>query len=145
MASLAAATRSSSCSRLVVGDQSEIKAGEDWRRSIIDGLSDADWVLGFLSKHSTRDPGVCLDELAIALHTKGGAIATVLVESEGAVEPPVSVAHIQWLDMQDWAERQAGGVAWENWYHAKLDEILNLLARPATRVSPAKSRNLTAA
>jgi TIR domain len=46
-------------------DQSEIKAGEDWRRSIIDGLSDTDWVLGFLSKHSTRDPGVCLDELVI--------------------------------------------------------------------------------
>jgi hypothetical protein len=25
-----------------------------------------------LSKHSTRDPGVCLDEIAIAIGVKGG-------------------------------------------------------------------------
>jgi len=115
-------------------DRSEIKAGEDWRRSIVDGLSDTDWVLAFLSKHSTRDPGVCLDELAIALHWRSGAIATVLVEGEGAVEPPVSVSHIQWLDMHDWSARQAGsGMAWESWYRLKLDEILKLLASPATQ------------
>ena len=30
----------------------------------------------------TRDPGVCLDELAIAIGVKGGNIQTVLVESE---------------------------------------------------------------
>jgi TIR domain len=43
-------------------DSSEIKAGDDWRRSIIDGLSDSDWTLGFLSRHSVRNPGVCLDD-----------------------------------------------------------------------------------
>ncbi len=82
-------------------DESEIKFGDDWRRSIVDGLKDCGWVLGFLSKHSVRDPGVCLDELAIALHEKGGAIATVLLEGEATASPPVSVSHVQWLDMHD--------------------------------------------
>jgi tetratricopeptide (TPR) repeat protein len=115
-------------------DTSEIKAGDDWRRSIVDGLVDSDWTLAFLSRHSTRDPGVCLDELAIALHVKGGIIATVLVEAEGTVEPPVSVSHIQWLDMHDWTAREAaGGAGWEQWYRAKLEQILALLADPATQ------------
>jgi len=69
-----------------------MKLASSDKRSIVDGLSDTDWVLGFLSKHSMRDPGVCLDELAKALHAKGGAIATVLVEGEDAVKPPVSVS-----------------------------------------------------
>src|SRR6516162_7511324 len=90
-------------------DKSQIKAGHDWRRMIVDGLSDSDWTLSFLSKHSVREPGVCLDELAIALHVKGGNIATVLVESEEDVAPPVSVRHVQWLDMHDWQARREQG------------------------------------
>jgi hypothetical protein len=91
-------------------------------------------VLAFLSRHSVRDPGVCLDEIGIALHAKGGAIATVLVENDAKVEPPVSVTHIQWLDMRDWALREAnGGAAWENWYKDKFAEILALLASPAVQ------------
>ena len=115
-------------------DSSEIKAGDDWRRSIVDGLSDSDWTLGFLSRHSVRNPGVCLDELAIALHVKGGTIATVLVEAEEAVEPPISVSHVQWLDMHDWAVRLAdNSEAGEQWYRSNLDKILALLADPKTR------------
>lgn len=44
-------------------DKSGIKAGDDWRRAITDGIVGSDWVLSFLSRHSTRDPSVCLDEL----------------------------------------------------------------------------------
>jgi len=78
-------------------------------------------VVSFLSKHSTRDPGVCRDEIAIAIGVKGGNIQTVLVESESEVQPPVSIGHIQWLDMHDWKERRAGGGSeWEAWYRAKL-------------------------
>ena len=112
-------------------DASEIVPGDDWRRKIVDGLNEADWALAFLSRHSVRDPGVCLDEIAIALHEKHGAIATVLVESDEVVEPPVSVSHIQWLDMRDWAEREAkGGPEWEAWYKSRLDELLSLLRSP---------------
>jgi hypothetical protein len=115
-------------------DKSQIKGGDDWRRSIIDGLMDSDWTLGFLSSHSVRNPGVCLDELAIALHVRGGTIATVLVEAEAAVETPVSVSSKQWIDMHDWNERMApnsdGG---DSWYRSKLNEILCMLADPKTR------------
>ena len=115
-------------------DKKEIRPGDDWRRRITDGLSDTNWTLGFLSKHSTRNPGVCLDELAIALNARGGAVATVLVEAEGEVDVPVSVSHIQWLDMHDWSAReQQGGAAWEEWYRGKVAEILRLLDHPATK------------
>jgi tetratricopeptide (TPR) repeat protein len=114
-------------------DETQIKAGNHWRRSIVDGLQDSDWVIGFLSKHSVRDPGVCLDELGIALHAKGGTIATVLLEGEVSASPPLSVSHIQWLDMHEWAERQAGDhAAFETWYRGKLDELLSVLASPMT-------------
>jgi 3-oxoadipate enol-lactonase/4-carboxymuconolactone decarboxylase len=124
-------------------DEQHNKTGQDWRRSILDGLSDAHWVLGFLSKHSIRDPGACLDELAIALHVKGGAIATVLVESETEVQAPVSVTHIQWLDMHDWTAREAqGGPAWEVWYKAKFDEISAILTSPANQCFAGEVREL---
>jgi len=121
-------------------DTAEIKAGDQWRRSIVDGLSNTDWTLGFLSRHSTRQPGVCLDELAIALHVKGGTIATILLEAEKEVSPPISVSHIQWLDMHDWAARQAAGDA--AWYQDKIAEILALLASPTTQHFAGEIENL---
>ena len=60
-------------------DRSEIKAGDDWRRKISDGVSNSDKVLSFLSRYSTREPGVCRDEIAIAIGVKGGNIQTILV------------------------------------------------------------------
>ncbi len=68
-------------------DKSQIKFGNDWRRAITDGISESHRVLSFLSKYSTRDPGVCLDEIAIAIGVKGGNIQTVLAESETEVKP----------------------------------------------------------
>jgi tetratricopeptide (TPR) repeat protein len=115
-------------------DQAEVKAGEEWRRRIVDGLLTTNWTLAFLSKRSTRDPGVCLDEVAIALNARSGIISTILVEDVGEVNPPVTLSHIQWLDMHDWRERQAGeAVAYEAWYHEKLQSILALLASPHVR------------
>ncbi len=70
-------------------DKSEIKFGDDWRRSITDGIKDSHLILSFLSKYSTRDPGVCRDEIIIAIGAKGGNIQTILVESEQDVQPPV--------------------------------------------------------
>jgi hypothetical protein len=65
---------------------------------------------------------------------KGGTIATVLVEAEEAVEPPISVSHVQWLDMHDWAARLAdNSEAGEQWYRSSLDKILALLADPKTQ------------
>ncbi len=38
-------------------DKNKIKFGDEWRRSIMDGILHSNRVLSFLSKHSTRDPG----------------------------------------------------------------------------------------
>ena len=57
-------------------DKNEIKFGDEWRRAITEGIIGSNRVLSFLSKHSTRDPGVCRDEIAIALGVKGGNIQT---------------------------------------------------------------------
>jgi hypothetical protein len=115
-------------------DKSEIKFNDDWRRAITDGIIESHRVLSFLSKHSTRDPGVCLDEIGIAIGVKGGNIQTVLVESETEVRPPASVSHVQWLDMHDWKDRRAeGDPAWHEWYQAKLDEIVRVVESEESR------------
>ncbi len=90
-------------------DKSEIKSGHDWRRSITEGIVDSNRVLSFLSGYSTRDPGVCLDEIAIAIGAKGGNIQAILVESEKEVKPPPRISHIQWLGMHDWKEKRDAG------------------------------------
>jgi hypothetical protein len=115
-------------------DKNEIKFGDEWRRAITDGILQSNRVLSFLSKYSTRDPGVCLDEIAIAIGAKGGNIQTILVESEREVNPPPSISHIQWLDMHDWKERrEAGEAAWEQWYQAKLAEIIAVVESDESR------------
>lgn len=115
-------------------DKSEIKTGHDWRRSITEGILDSHRVLSFLSKHSTRDPGVCLDEIGIALSAKGGNILTILVENEREVKPPASISHVQWLDMHDWKEqRDTGEPVWEQWYQAKLAEIVAVIESDESR------------
>ena len=109
-------------------DKSEIKSGDDWRRSIIEGISASDKVLSFLSKHATRDPGVCRDEIAIAIGVKGGNIQTILVESEEEVKLPVNIGHIQWLDMHDWKEKfESDAKIWKKWYDKKLTEIISVV------------------
>lgn len=115
-------------------DKNEIKFGDEWRRKITDGILQSHRVLSFLSKHSTRDPGVCRDEIAIAIGVKGGNIQTILVESEQEVQPPVNIGHIQWLDMHHWKERRAAGeAAWEEWYQAKLAEIVRVVESDESR------------
>ncbi len=115
-------------------DKSEIKTGDEWRHAITDGILKSNRVVSFLSKHSTRDPGVCLDEISIAIGFKGGNILTVLVESERDVEPPATVSHIQWLDMHDWREREAAGDAgWSEYYQEKLGEIVRAVESDESR------------
>ncbi len=115
-------------------DKTDIKAGDDWRRAITDGILHSQRVVSFLSKHSTRDPGVCRDEIAIAIGVKGGNIQTILVESETEVQPPVNIGHIQWLDMHDWREQRAAGqAAWEDWYDPKLAEIIRVVESDDSR------------
>lgn len=109
-------------------DRKDIKPGDDWRQKITAGIKSSNQVLSFLSQHSTRDPGVCLDEISIAIAVKNGNIKTVLLENEEQVSPPPSLSHIQWLDMKEWQIKfTQGGEEWLQWYQAKLDEILKII------------------
>jgi len=115
-------------------DKSEIKTGDDWRRAITDGIDKSDKVLSVLSKHATRIPGVCRDEIAIALAVKGGNIQTILVEDEKTVSPPVNIGHIQWLDMSLWQSlHEKGGNAWTQWFEEKIDEIIRVVESDESR------------
>ena len=115
-------------------DKTDIRPGDDWRGSITDGILKGHRFLSFLSKYSTRDPGVCLDEIAIAIGRKGANIQTILVESEWEVKLPPSISHLQWLDMHDWKERRAAGEStWEQWYQAKLAEIVAVVESDESR------------
>lgn len=108
--------------------ESGIVPGVDWRRAITDGIIGSNRVLSFLSKHSTRDPGVCLDEISIAIGVRGGNIQTILVESETEVKAPPSISHIQWLDMHNWEEKKSLDTEnWEDWYKEKLKEITDVI------------------
>jgi len=111
-------------------DQTQIKVGDDWRLAIKKGLLESDRVLSFLSKHSTRDPGVCLDEIGIALAHRHGAIATLLVEPIEQVQPPPSLSHIQYLNLASWKqERDAGEAHWMQWLDAQAAILIDIIAR----------------
>lgn len=105
-------------------DTSEIKAGDHWRDDILNGVLNASSVIAFLSEHSTRNPGVCLDELKIAVCVKGANIKTVLLEPENRIKPPATVSDIQWLDMSEWYEIKAASASdFEQWYKEKFAEL----------------------
>ncbi len=105
-------------------DTSEIKAGDHWRDDILNGVLNASSVIAFLSEHSTRNPGVCLDELKIAVCVKGANIKTVLLEPESRIKPPATLSDIQWLDMSEWYDIKTTSVPdFEKWYKEKFAEL----------------------
>jgi hypothetical protein len=111
-------------------DADQIKPGDDWRLKITEGISKSHKIIAFLSKHTVRDPGVCRDEIAIALGIKHGAIGTILVEALREEELPVTVGHIQRLDMSQWKTfGRQGEPAFEDWYQNKLQDIVELINR----------------
>ena len=111
-------------------DDERIEYGDDWRRSITDAVLESRHMLAFLSKHSTRKPGVCRQEVAIALGRGQCHVYTVLVEPLSEVTPPLLVSGRQWLDMQQWRMLQNGDTqARETLYSESLKKILQVLER----------------
>ncbi len=105
-------------------DTNEIKAGDHWRNDILNGVLKSSNIIAFLSEHSTRNPGVCLDELKIAVCVKGANVKTVLLEPENRIQQPATLSDIQWLDMSDWFELyQRTPEIFEVWYQDKLNEL----------------------
>lgn len=83
-------------------DEDQIRFGHDWRERLANGIEASNSVVACLSQYSTREKGVCLDELAISVGVKGGNIVSILLDD---VNPPSAVSHRQWLDMRDWEEK----------------------------------------
>jgi WD40 repeat protein len=109
-------------------DKQRIEFGDEWRQQITAGILQSDHMLAFLSRHSTRKPGVCRQEVAIALNARQCNVYTVLVEPLSDVTPPLLISQRQWLDMQHWAVLQnSDPIAAEELYQQSLEEILRVL------------------
>ena len=70
-------------------DRAKIKAGQDWRAAICSGIDESSNFLAFLSNHSIRVPGVCLDEISIGVGNWNCRIQSVLLEKN--IEVPNSI------------------------------------------------------
>lgn len=102
-------------------DTSEIKSGDDWRNTIVNGILGSQAVLAFLSTHSLRQGGVCLDELAIAVGCNRNIIRTCLMDKEAAEMIPSTISGIEYIDLTSWNSLTES--QFEQWYSEKFLEI----------------------
>lgn len=113
-------------------DKEGIRAGSQWRERITAAILEHAHFLSFLSTRSVRDPGVCLNEIAIALGASKN-IQTVLAQEERQVAPPLTISHIQWHDFQHWREVRTGtktgpmGEGWETWFAQRMVGVRDAL------------------
>lgn len=113
-------------------DKDGIRAGSQWRERITSAILEHAHFLSFLSARSVRDPGVCLNEISIALG-HGKNIQTVLVQDERHVAPPLTISHIQWHDFQEWHEIRSGakkgpmGEDWQAWFGQRIARVREAL------------------
>ncbi len=106
------------------------RGGIDWRRNITEKIMDSDIMVAFASKHSVRDPGVCLDELTIAVCVKGALVQSVLLEKN--VTPPNNVGYKEYIDMSDW-RNMIDRPDFEEWYEEKLQKIIDAVSSKKIR------------
>ena len=111
-------------------DESLIKGGDDWRRAITSAITQSELMVAFASKHSVREPGVCLDELMIAVSVKGAQVQTILLESN--IAPPSNISYRHYIDMSKWKAMQKTP-DFESWYNQKLNEIIRIIESPDTK------------
>lgn len=82
-------------------DTEEIRGSDNWREQITSAILTHKHFISFLSPRSVRDPGVCLNEISIAIGSDR-IMHTLLLDTEDKVQPPLTVTHVQWHDFQDW-------------------------------------------
>ncbi len=108
--------------------QGGITFNQDWRERIYSEIKDRSHMIALLSSHSTRKPGVCREEIALAIGPLNTRIYTVLVQPAEEVTPPLIVSRRQWLDMSTWrAEMEKGPENFDLWYRERFEEILRVL------------------
>ena len=90
-----------------VWTDSQIPEGASWRESITAAILESQKTVAFISRHTVRDGGVCLDELAIAVGC-GIPVIPVVLEKEAIEAIPSSINSIQYLDFSRWAGPYSG-------------------------------------
>jgi tetratricopeptide (TPR) repeat protein len=115
-------------------DYKEIGTWDNWRGKITSGIYKSQMAVAFLSIHSTRDPGVCRNEIAMALHYFG-TVYPVMMENVPSESIPSTITHLQWLDFSPWKElrREPDPLAFERFYEERFLEIVSRVEGEATR------------
>ena len=80
-----------------------------------------------MSSHSSREQGVCQDELRIALCEKGAYIQPILLENMNSFSIPQNIVERQWIDMSDWHSYDINSESFETYYKERFNEILKVL------------------
>lgn len=115
-------------------DYKEIGTWDDWRGQITRGIHASQMAIAFISIHSTHDPGVCRNEIAMAMH-HFGKVYPILVEPVPQERIPATISHLQWPDLSRWRELRSGPdpQAFERFYEEKLLEIIERVEGDASR------------
>ena len=114
-------------------DTYSIPRNKDWRELITGGIVESDRFVGFMSQKALRDPGVCRDELGIAVGSRYGIISCVLLEGERTLNPPAEFTERQWIDLSDWKKKRDEGEAeFERFLNDAADELIDILRDPET-------------
>lgn len=115
-------------------DAKDIGTWDDWKGAITRGIDVSNLAIAFMSRHSIRDPGVCRNEVAIAMN-RFGTVYPILLESGIEKDIPVTIANLQWPDLSQWRDIHAGkmpGVDWSRWYEERLLNLIEKLEGEAT-------------
>ncbi len=116
-------------------DEKDIGSWDDWKGRITRGIDASQLAIAFMSKHSIRDPGVCRNEIAIAMN-RFGAVYPILLEAGIEQDIPVTIRHLQWPDLSQWRDIRDGkvpGMEWDRWYEEKLLNLIEKIESDATR------------
>ena len=114
-------------------DTYSIPRNKDWRELITGGIVESDRFVGFMSRKALRDPGVCRDELGIAVGSRYGIISCVLLEGERTLNPPAEFTERQWIDLSDWKKKRDEGEAeFERFLNDAANELIGILRDPET-------------
>ena len=108
-------------------DYKRIGTWDDWRGNITRGIDGSHLAIAFMSKYGLRDPGVCRNEIELALH-RFGEVYPVAVETVVMADIPIGIRHLQWPDLGQWRSIRDGlvpGEAWGTWYEARLIEMIS--------------------
>ena len=118
-------------------DEKDIGNWDDWKGKITQGIDSSHMAVAFISKHSIRDPGVCRNEIAIAMN-RFGTVYPILIEDGIEQDIPVTIQHLQWPDLSRWKDIRNGKVPdieWGRWYEEKLLSLIEKIEGDATRFS----------